>query len=40
MNLMDAIWVSLAALMGFGLALGVNYLLLNFLLKTMRRFIV
>lgn len=39
MNVMDAIWVSLAAFLGFGLALGVNYLLLNWLLKTMRRFI-
>ena len=39
MNLMDAIWVSLAALTGFGLALGINYLLLNVLLKTMRKFI-
>jgi hypothetical protein len=36
MSFMDAIWVSLAAFLGFGLALAANYFLLKVLLGAMR----
>ncbi len=38
MPVIDAIWVILAASIGFALALGVNYLILDVLLKAMQKF--